>query len=81
MDDVPLPLGLPELTSSEDEYPVHPAAEAFRMHSEEELETLREAPSEYQAPVPGVSGACTWSGRRLHLEWQAPAPGVAGACT
>jgi|KBSSwiStaDraftv2_1062776.scaffolds.fasta_scaffold386417_2 hypothetical protein len=40
MDDVPLPLGLPELTSSEDEYPVHPAAEAFRMHSEEELETL-----------------------------------------
>ena len=30
MDDVPLPLGLPELTSSEDEYPVHPAAEAFR---------------------------------------------------
>lgn len=38
MGDVPLPLGLPE--SLEDEYPVHPAAEAFRMLADDELQAL-----------------------------------------
>ena len=31
---------LPAIGEELDEYPVHPAAAAFRMHSEEELETL-----------------------------------------
>jgi hypothetical protein len=36
------PIGDPMASSPGelDEYPVHPAATAFRMHSEEELETL-----------------------------------------
>jgi hypothetical protein len=38
MDDMPLSLGSPHQT--EDEYPVHPAAEAFRMLADDELQAL-----------------------------------------
>jgi hypothetical protein len=37
MDDIPLPLGLPD---AEQEYPAHPAAEAFRMLPDDELQAL-----------------------------------------